>query len=192
MNQNFLLKLFCVPLVFLIAGCNTISYQEPATGELARVRFVTDSPATTMLWHYDNSSCSVNEQEWMRLFTHDLAIRKSPKRLGIPGWNYPESAGKEVYVDASKDHTFLFKSEITLVNESTLYSCGVPLTINFESGKDYEVYFKFGPNYKICSVDVSEVVGTSDVVFVPLKTYTNRVEKENEGCLEQFKKGRWS
>lgn len=182
-------KLLCICAAALVAGCAApaLTYKEPTDGSRARVRFAANTDHITVLRGYDDAGCTRNENEWMRLRKGNLAS-PAPKRLGMPLWDHHENAAKEVLVDASRSHTFLFIGSTSL--GTTVYRCGVPLTFNFAADRDYEV--SYTQMVQDCAVNVSEIrSGDGSPTKVLLKTFTNRITDETQGCLDQFRKMRW-
>jgi hypothetical protein len=181
----------CIGIIasLAIAGCaaTALTYSEPLQGSRARVRFATNTDYVTVLRAYDDANCTVNENEWMRLRAGNL-VGGHPKKLGIPLWVHHDNAAKEVYVDASRTHTFLFSGAAAVGTK--VYQCGVPLTFRFESDKDYEVSFsQLGVD---CSVTVYGIVADAGThKRSRLQFFGDRVAPEQAGCLAQFKKVRW-
>lgn len=179
-------RIFLVLALLLSGGCTSLSYTEPAEGPRARVRFATTTSAITVLRVYDDANCTQNETEWMRLRAGVL-MNSSPKKLGLPLWNFHENAAKEVYVRANKDvHGMFFGSQSM---GTTTYSCGVPFSYNFLDNSDYEVKFIWGPSR--CLVSISQITGAgSDASLKLVAMQDNRVTDSNRGCMDQFKKQR--
>lgn len=169
------------------AGCAGLTYVEPTAGDRARVRFVTESPDPTVLRVYDDPDCAGTEHEWMRLRVGPL-LTSSPKRLGMPLWNYHENAAKEVYVSVDKPITAIFwGTEVAMgYGRGTHYSCGVPFTAAFQKGKDYEV--KLVWDRTACNVVFSEIKPEADgsYSFKALERFTNRATEKTQGCVKQF------
>jgi hypothetical protein len=178
------------PLAILaLTGCAApaLTYTEPTDGSRARVRFAANTDDITVLRGYDDSGCNRNEHEWMRLRKGSL-ISPAPKRLGMPLWEHHENAAKEVFVDASRSHTFLFVGSVSL--GATVYRCGVPLTFDFAADRDYEV--SYAQMLQNCIVNVSQIQSVNGApTKALLKSFTNKVTDETRGCLEQFQKKRW-
>lgn len=179
----------CVILFVLLAlaGCaKTFSYKEPSSGPMARVRFATNTNAVTVLRAYDDPDCKQNEEEWMRLLVNHVAD-STPRRLGLPLWNYHENAAKEVYVEAGRERTWLFKGQE--LGGGYAHICGVAVTFTFAEGKDYEVKFK--GEEKSCSVVIAEFRGTQQAPRLQeLARFDNRIDDAHQGCEEAFKKFR--
>jgi hypothetical protein len=180
-----------ISITIFVAGCAGLTYVEPTVGDRARVRFVTESPDPTVLRVYDGPDCSGEEHEWMRLRVGTL-LTSSPKRLGMPLWNYHENAAKEVYVHTDKPMTAIFwGTELAMGYGGGMhYSCGVPFTAAFQKGKDYEV--KLVWNRTACDVVFSEITpedGGSHS-FKVLKKFTNSASENTQGCLKHFKRFR--
>lgn len=182
---------YALLLVLAASGCAapSLTYVEPLQGDRARVRFSTGTTGVTIVRSYDDSGCRTNEKEWMRLIQGDAPlIESAPRRLGMPGWYQHKNAAKEVYVDASRPHTFLFVGNET--SGTSIYRCGVPMTFQFEKNRDYELSFHLMSAQ--CKVTVFELnEKASGPVRTALKTFDNYISPETEMCLQQFKKQRW-
>ena len=85
----------------VLTGCESLLYKEPMAGPQARVRFVTETEGVTVLRVYNDTHCTTNETEWMRL-RDGFVLRSTPKVLGMPLWKYHKNAAKEVFVEANK------------------------------------------------------------------------------------------
>lgn len=121
-----------------------------------------------------------------------ILLTSTPKRLGMPLWNYHENAAKEVYVSADKPITAIFWGTEVAKNfgGQTHHACGVPFTATFQKDKDYEV--KLVWNRTTCSVVFSEIgsVDGGSYSFKVLERFTNRTTDNTRGCLKQFKRFR--
>lgn len=181
-----LLRFLSITLPIFASACSTLSYQEPAAGPRARVRFVTDSNEISVLRTYGDKNCSTHESEWIRL-RNGMLINSSPKRLGMPLWNYHDNAAKEVYVEANKQIYALFQGgETTSVK---VYLCGTPFWYSFDDGADYEVRFKWAPQE--CRVTVARIAdGPTGPELREQAAFSNQLNEENKGCLAAFKKPR--
>jgi hypothetical protein len=172
-----------------LAGCATLTYQEPTAGPRARVRFVTDTSDLTVLRTYDDSNCTRNEAEWMGLRVGFL-FNSSPKSVGMPLGHYHTNAAKEVYVQAGKPiYGFFIGSETPYSFPApNTYLCGVPFLYTFSEDKDYEVSFKW--NRYDCRVAISEIIHNDLGGHVLLEnvTFDNRVDEANRGCMAVLKK----
>jgi hypothetical protein len=180
------LQLFTIAVSLSVAACSTLTYQEPTSGQRARVRFVTDSDSSvvSVLRTYSDENCANNEADWMKLRNGQL-LNSSPRRLGIPLWSYHENAGKEVYVEANKEIHGLFHGN-EIFGGGT-YSCGVPFSSSFKEHSDYEVRFKWAP--KACRVTISQVVSSpKGFELRELATFSNQATEVNKGCLAAFRK----
>jgi hypothetical protein len=177
-------KILLVITSLWLTGCASLTYQEPAQGPRARVRFVTDSSA--ILRAYDDANCTQNEKEWMRL-KNGFLFNSSPKTLMMPLQKYHKNAAKEVFVDASKPmHGMFFGAEQV---GTTVYTCGVPFSFTFSENSDYEVKFEWSQNQ--CLAIVSQIVASgSDWTLKQVGEFNNRVTDSNRGCVDKFKMGR--
>ena len=185
MNQQ-ITALVCLAL----AGCSSLSYQEPVSGERARVRFATRVEKVVVVRGYEDASCSVNEQEWMRLRA-GFFFNSKPKRMGMPLWRFHENGAKELYVDSTRPFYGLIvgaDSEVRYPNITT-YSCGVPLSFQFKAGSDYEV--EYSMERYACQVSISQIIGTpGSESLARLATFTHQTEGEAAKCVDAFKKRR--
>ena len=50
-------KIALLSLVLIIAGCASVTYEEPKSGPVARVRFVTNNDGTTIVRSYSSKEC---------------------------------------------------------------------------------------------------------------------------------------
>lgn len=181
--MKFLLPL---PLFLLLASCSSIVYKEPVSGSRARVRFVSDLNAVSVLRVYDDADCTANETEWMRL-KNGYLLNSSPKKLGMPLWNYHDNAAKEVYVGTDKQLNALIKGDEQ--SGDYIYSCAVPFFYRFSENEDYEVYFHWSRTD--CTVTISQFSTTPTGTEANKKeVFTNKPSTRNAGCMSAFKKGR--
>jgi hypothetical protein len=116
-----------------------------------------------------------------------MTINSSPKRLGMPLWNYHDNAAKEVFVEANKQIYGLFQGGET--NAVKIYLCGTPFSYSFQEGADYEVRFKWAPQE--CRVTIAQIAdGPTGMELRELAAFSNHVNETNKGCLAAFKKPR--
>ncbi|MDD2989679.1 MAG: hypothetical protein PHI64_12050 [Zoogloea sp.] len=170
-------------LTLSLSGCAALTYTEPQTGSRARVRFVTDTASPSVLKVYDGDDCSGAEHEWMRLRVGAL-LRGSVKRLGMPLWNYHDNAAKEVYVSNDKPlYAMFWGNEI---EGSIHYQCGVPLKIQFQENKDYEVRYRW--NRSQCTVIFSEILknDAGEHFAQEKEIFNNKTTAKDSGCQKQF------
>lgn len=188
-TQDYLKHLFLtLPLALTVSGCSTVTYVEPTSGPVARVRFVSDSTGNTIVRSYASTNCD-GENEMMRL-RNGFLFNSEPKRLGIPLWNYHENAGKEFLISSNKPQIYMFDGG--LVQGRKIIHCGVPIKLMFETNKDYEVSYTLADSK--CFVDVSEIKknasGQPEKVLLQRKDNTLGSEF-SQACVDQFKKLRW-
>lgn len=179
--------LTALTLSTLIAGCSSTSHLELEMGDLSRVRFATNETDVVVVRAYESTECN-GESEWMRLRKGEL-INSSPKSLGIPLQTYHKNGFKEFNVPAEKENIIMFVGATQM--GSQVYSCGVPLNIQFlERGKDYEFFYQMG--FNACTVTVSEIQPSTsgEVTKNVLKIYQNDPEGFGKSCMELFKKQR--
>jgi hypothetical protein len=196
-----MLNTFLLVLSFVLAGCQSLSYKEPTSGERARVRFAANTESITVLYGYDDAACTTNEQEWMRLKTGVL-VNSNPKSLGIPLNRHNKNAAKEVYVPANKPLHFLFRGtagaglifpgqEGATHVIDTLRFCGNAISYQFEKDKDYEVFFDWDEIYQnSCKTTISQINANPETV-VPIKSSNASELDKNPTCYEGLVKGRW-
>lgn len=166
-------------LALVTTACSTLTYQEPAAGPRARVRFVTDTTAISVLTTYGDKNCSTQSTEWMRL-RNGVILTGSPKRLGMPLWKHHDNAAKEVYVEANKTIYATFQSGDT--DGKTNYFCAAPFWYSFEDGADYEVAFKW--DRQDCGVILSKIVaGSNGPELREQEVFSNRLSADNRGCV---------
>jgi hypothetical protein len=196
-----MLNTFLLVLCFVLAGCQSLSYQEPTSGERARVRFATNTESVTVLYGYEDAACTTNEQEWMRLKTGVL-VNSHPKSLGIPLNRHNKNAAKEVYVPANKPLHFLFRGAagagLILAGEEgathvidPIRFCGNAISYQFEKDKDYEVFFDWDEiNKNACKTTISLISANPETVEI-IKSSNAGDLKKNPMCYESLVKGRW-
>ena len=185
--MQFKLLLTSISLLTTCIACSTISYTEPGTGDISRVRFATNEINHVVIRAYETSNCD-GEDEWMRLRNGPL-INSSPKSLGIPLANYKKNGFKEFNVLAGGEKIIMFVGAAAEGN--SVATCGVPLSLKFlEKGKDYELFYQF--NFNSCSVVSSEISRDSagQAVKKVLKIHSNSHDGFGAACLERFKKNR--
>jgi len=180
---------FALLSTLCLAGCQTLSYKEPIDGERARVRLASQSSNVVVVRSYDDATCEVNEQEWMRLRSGFL-VNNSPKRLGLPLWHFHENGAKEVFVDASHPFRALFIGEELAPSGSTIttYRCGVPVSFEFQSDLAYEVEYLW--DRQSCSVVISQIESNGSPALRRLTQFDSRLSEMNAKCLGAFKKKR--
>lgn len=174
-------------LAVLLSGCISYSYVEPTTGERARVRFASDSQHMTRLRVYEGEDCA-KEQSWMPLRAGNIH-GNTPKRMGMPLWNFHEHGAREVYVAANQPvHGFMSAFwTMSIGPYSGFGSCGAPFTATFQSDKDYEVKFSWDGN-KSCSVVVSEILARAADEYYrrQIAEFSNRVIPKNAACGKKY------
>lgn len=195
----------------VLTGCNSLLYKEPMAGPQARVRFVTETKGVTVLRVYDDTQCTTNETEWMRLHG-GLFLRSTPKVLGMPLWNYHKNAAKEVLVEANKLLNGLFTGSETVwelessegskqsdsfftrtewrrsgILDGTDYHCATPFSFRVSENEDYEVTFRWDRDN--CSVLINQfTVNNDSPSLLEVARFDNRVSESNNGCLIAFRK----
>jgi hypothetical protein len=100
-------------LCALLMGCATVSYEEPQSGERARVRFALD-PSVTDVRSYTDQECN-GEREWMRLYNGFLVAGDS-RRLGIPLDKFHRNGAQEFFVPAGDRLFLMFHGSSTVGN----------------------------------------------------------------------------
>jgi hypothetical protein len=172
----------------LLAGCSTLSYQEPTSGPRARVRFATETLDASLVYSYDDQSCRTNEIELVRL-RNGVLVSGAPKRLGLPLWSYHENAAKEFYVASGKPSYFMFTGTSTSPYDRNVYSCGVAFSLNFVADTDYEVIFNWHPTQ--CRVFVNKLlVEGGEPRRVRMMSFDNKLTPQTADCYAKFTKMR--
>ncbi|WP_156962144.1 hypothetical protein [Candidatus Paracaedibacter symbiosus] len=177
-----------LPLVLTIAGCASVTYEEPKSGSVARVRFVTNTDGGTIVRGYRSKECD-GEYEMMRL-RNGFLFNSDPRRLGIPLWNYHKNAAKEFFISAGIPQVYMFEGNE--LNERYSYKCGTVMQQIFEAGKDYEINYKWHKSN--CTLRIYEIKtstsGSAEKVL--LQERGNRLSSEfSNACLQKFKQVRW-
>lgn len=169
-------------LTLVITGCSTVTYEEPKSGPTARVRFVTETSDVAVVRGYKSTKCE-GEYEMMRL-RNGFLLNSSPKRMGIPLWDYHKNAAKEFFIPASTPQIFMLEGSKTIGNR--INRCATFVRQTFEEGKDYEIKLHDAFN---CKVIVSEIqTNTSgNVEKILLQKKDNRLSPDfTDSCLEKF------
>lgn len=181
------LLLMALPVV-LITGCSTITYEEPKSGPVARVRFVTNTRSMMVVRGYKSTECD-DEHEMMRLRNGFLLI-SDPKRLGIPLWDFHDNAAKEFFIPADVPQTYLFK--VVEREGRMITKCGVFLKQTFEKNKDYELNYHL--NGIGCRIDVYELkrnqsnINSEKVEKVLLQSQNHTLSSDfSPSCMTRFK-----
>jgi len=124
-------------------GCRTVMYEDPSSGDRARVRFANiRSSGSVHLFRYDDDQCTSSSEHLMMMISNMGIRHPTPKRLGLPLWSYRDAAANEVFISTDKPFVGMFLwGEITGVYGTAVegHSAGVAFRINFERNKDYEV-----------------------------------------------------
>ncbi|MBW8308790.1 MAG: hypothetical protein K0M45_04000 [Candidatus Paracaedibacteraceae bacterium] len=177
-----------LPLALIITGCAGVSYQDPKSGPVTRVRFVTDTTGPVAVRSYASKECD-GEYRMMDL-RNGVLLGSEPRRLGIPLWNYHTNAAKEVLIRAGIPQFYMFQG----VENSRNYikSCGIVVQQKFEEGKDYEVSYKW--SRQNCKLEVYEIKtnASGDAEKILLQKRDNRLDSDfTQSCLAKFKQQRW-
>ena len=177
--HNILLLL----LTLTITGCASVTYEEPTSGPIARVRFVTDMEMVTVVRGYKSKECD-DEHEMMRL-RNGFVFNSDPRCLGIPLWDYHENGAKEFYIRAGVPQVYMFEGA---KGNRIICKCGVVIQHTFEEGKDYEVSYKW--NNCNCNVEVYEIrkniVGNAEKILLQNRD-RNLPSDFSKTCLAKFK-----
>ncbi|AIK96553.1 hypothetical protein [Candidatus Odyssella acanthamoebae] len=176
------------PLALTIVGCTSVSYEEPKSGPVARVRFVTNRDGITVIRSYKSKKCD-GGHEMMRI-SNGFDFNSSLRRLGIPLWDYHHNAAKELFIRANIPQVYMFQSAAQ--SGSYIYKCGVFVQQKFEEGKDYELSYKLDNNN--CNLEVYEI--KTNASGNPEKVLLQKRDKQllpdfSESCLVKFKQPRW-
>lgn len=108
-------------LSLTMAGCTSVTYQEPKMGPMARVRFATDTTNVTVVRGYGSLRCD-NEHEMLRL-RKGFVFNSGPRRLGIPLWLYHKNAAKELFIRPGIAQVYVFVGAKNI--HPIYYTCGV-------------------------------------------------------------------
>ena len=182
--RKIVFSIFIVPLV---SGCSTISYEEPSSGDRARVRFATDTFLITTVYGYSSKPCEA-EEEWMRLRTGRL-INSSPKTLGMPLWDYGDNAAKEFYIPANAEIYIMFSGRVAINSGRQETECRVPIAYTFKNNHDYELLFKAKFEGAACYVQLKEFVkDASGVKRKRLDVFHNSPDATDSDCVSVFSK----
>jgi hypothetical protein len=176
--------------LLLLSACASVSYEEPASGERARVRFGIDSSVTdlTVVRSYQDAECN-DEREWLRL-VNGFTLRQDIRRLGLPETvQFHENGMQELYVDAGRPLYFMFEGSSTRsgIYTSTTYSCGVPVAVSLEPNQDYELVLTSG--LQRCFVTFSRIPGGNKDRRDVIRVFQNI--DVSQGCRQAFERGRW-
>lgn len=176
-------------LTLCLSACNTLMYQEPASGDRARVRFLNVADAQTIVRSYEQTNCGGNEQEWMRL-QNKFLFNSAPKSLDMPlqeaQWH--KNSFKEVFVAAGSMHGMMvgansyiprfdgiprtdqfvqtlqysypvYAGTIMYYQQVSQMTCGVPFDFDFETNKDYEL--RYDQQGMSCNITVYELMSAA-------------------------------
>ncbi|WP_139016800.1 hypothetical protein [Candidatus Odyssella thessalonicensis] len=179
-----------VTLLFIAAtvtGCASVTYEEPKSGPVARVRFVTDTPYITVIRGYSSKECN-DEHEMMRL-RNGFLFNSDPRSLGMPLGGYHKNAAKEFLITANIPQVYMF--EHTEATGYYSYKCGVVIQQTFEEGKDYELSYHW--NKPSCNIEVFELkkTGSDNIEKILLQKRDNKLISDfSHSCLTKFKQPR--
>lgn len=179
------IHVFFIGIAICLSSCTTVDYQEPTSGPIARVRFVTDLGGQTTLYGYDDMNCSVNEKTLLHLVVNpDPLFGQAPasRKLGIPLWTYHDSEARELYIAADTQTNGLFLGQGRFA--MTIYKCAAPFFFTFRENHDYEVKFIWGS--KDCHVTISEFEENSNGFSrKEVAAFSNRFPKTSN-CLNKI------
>ncbi len=178
--------LLSLPAILLAVGCNSVSYVEPLSGDVSRVRFATKEPSPVVVRAYENAECD-GESEWMRIVNHAVIGSSQTRSLGMPLQDFHKNAFKEFNVPAGSEKVVMFFG--AQQKGGVIFSCAVPLSLNFlEKNKDYELFFEL--TRQACTVTASEISNSGGPVRKTLKEYSNNRGDLGDACMAAFKKSR--
>lgn len=177
--------MFSLPIALTISGCASITYVEPQSGPVAKVRFASNTSMPTIIRSYSSTACT-GENEMMRL-RNGFFLNSEPKKLGIPLWNYHENAAKEFFVSTNNEQIYMFESTEIIGGRNR--KCGVAVKQKFEAGKDYELSYSM--NNSNCYVVISEIKNNAS--GQPEKVILQKRDSHlsadfSEACISEFKK----
>lgn len=177
-------RMWVLALVWVgLAGCANTPYVEPVEGPVARVRMATHSAGVTVVFRYDDVSCSTGEAEVMRLRAGNL-FTPTARRLGIPlAEDFHPNGASEVTVQAGR---VVGRFEGGVDAGLTSMDCTAPFVFDAEPGADYEVLFTF--TRRGCGARVARISPGADGghVRVPLPPPAPL----DEACAKR--KARWT
>lgn len=168
----------------LLSGCTMLAYEEPLSGDRARVRFASESPAVTILSSYEGEGCAGEEKEMLRV-RDGLILFSKKKKLGIPLNDHRISAYKEVYISTDEPlHAMFFGSR---AKGGMVTFCAVPFSVQFEADHDYEVLFDLRKEDQMCMATVSQIVNVGGKWEKQgIHGFNSTFREEQEGCREIF------
>ena len=138
--------------LFGFAACAPVSYVEPDSGPVAKVRFATTTSDVTFVWQFDDAECN-GSQEMFRM-RNGFLVNSVARNLGMPGADeFREEAAKEVLIPANTPFhgMFMYESATKLGKR-----CASLISYTFEEDGLYELYFsKQGSR---CQTELSEYV----------------------------------
>ena len=173
------ITVLAVAIVF--SSCADMSYRDPTEGpNTARVRFASDSNLAAPLLVFDDASCKSGGREWLRLQARP-GLNVTARRLGIPLWDYTDSAAKELVVTTDNDLYGIFWA-----SGVKLPVCIASFSAKFLPGREYEVFFSHNWTANRCSVTVSEIRTRDEPRRYAIATFESTVENPNvsAACLK--------
>lgn len=181
----------------LLTSCVTIDYEEPTSGERAKVRYavvdsgnsLTSTRATA--YHFSDKNCS--DKKRMLSISDDGTnkpfdfINKQKQSLGINLMDYNKGAVEEVWAKTNTDFITVLVGSINgsgpaSIGVDRVYACAVKLETKFDKNKEYEfVYFQ--PKYNVCEVKMNEIVKVQGIYERRnIKTFINNAESISANC----------
>ena len=172
-------------MVFSLTACSTLKYQEPISGERARLRVINISDVQVVLKTYEQDNCGGKDQEWMTL-QNKFLLNSAPKSLDMPlqdpTWH--KNGFKEVFVSAGEINGFMvsaapyvrrfdgepsadrfvrtleysypvYAGTIVYYQQVSQMRCGVPFEFDFQANRDYELRYEH--KGMSCNITVYEI-----------------------------------
>jgi hypothetical protein len=137
---------------------------------------------------YDDDTCS--EEKTIAKLRAGPFLGAKIQTLGIPLGEFHKNAATELYLPAQQEMTILFDSGA--MTDTTMYRCGVMMTVNFEVGKDYElVADEYLLNLQRCSVKLYEIIPGGEGERKLIQSFDRYQPVASEKCVSEFQKIGW-
>jgi hypothetical protein len=177
----------------MLGACASVTYEQPASGDRARVRFaVIDGfraglPASTAtVFNYDDENCK-GQRQWMYLI-NGLYARPDPRRLDMPLWDFHDNGAKEFYVESGRPLYFMIATDAFTgggLYGSTSVICAVPVFVTFETDHDYELLFQLRDT-RTCTVTMNEIVNDTTGPRRVERAFFDNSRFPSAGCRVAF------
>ena len=181
-DRFFMIRCFLLFLAVFLAGCSSLGYIEPTSGEVARLRIVNATNDQVIVFGYETIDCK-GETRWMTLLNGYL-VNSTPKSLGMPMWGFHKNGAKEIYVSTAKPLRLMLKGY------NGNQTCAVPVNLKLGE-KDYELAFSY-EKMDGCLVDFYKIRKNENGFVRELNSqFSNHVSEKNGNCMKPFKQLRW-